>query len=111
MDHKPLTFVIISSSKHHSPHQIRHLDFITQFTTDIRFLKGSSNVAADALSCLEMDAIHTVDRQTIDFTAMARAQQEDQKLQNAQDSSLQLHAVHLPTADATLLCDMSMGTP
>ena len=58
-----------------------------------------------------MDAIHTGNRQTIDFTAMARAQQEDPKLQDAQDSSLQLRAVHLPTVDATLLCDTSTGTP
>ena len=84
---------------------------ITQFTTDIRFLKGSSNAAADALSRLEMDAIHTGDRQTINFTAMAQAQQEDPKLQDAQDSSLQLRADHLLTVDATLLCNMSMCTP
>ena len=63
--------MIISSSKHHSLRQIRHLDFIMQFTTDIRFLKGSSNVAADILSRLEMDAIRTGYRQTIDLTAMA----------------------------------------
>ena len=69
-DHKPLTLAIISSFKHHSLRQIRHLDFITQFTTDIWFLKGSSNVAADALSHLVMDAIHTGDRQTIDLSAM-----------------------------------------
>ena len=56
-DHKPLTFALASQSKHHSPRQIRHLDFIAQFTSDIRFLKGSSNAAADALSRVEVDAI------------------------------------------------------
>ena len=61
-DHKPLTFAIISSYKHHSPPQIRHLDFIMQFITDIRFLKGSSNAAADDLPRLKMDAIHTGDK-------------------------------------------------
>ena len=49
-DHKPLTFALASQSKHRSPRQIRYLDFISQFTSDIRFLKGSSNAAADALS-------------------------------------------------------------
>ena len=61
-----------------------------------------------------MDAIHTGDRQTIDFTAMARVQQEDPKLQDAQYSSLQLRTVYLPTVDATVLCNygnMSTGTP
>ena len=28
-DHKPLTFALASQSKHHSPYQIRHLDFIS----------------------------------------------------------------------------------
>ena len=51
------------------------------------------NAAADALSRLEMDAIQTGDRQTIDFTRMAQAQQEESKLQDAQDSSLQLRVV------------------
>ena len=32
-------------------------------------------------------------------------------MQDAQDSLLQVRKVHLPTVDATLLCDMSTGTP
>ena len=31
-DHKPLTFVFSTQTKQHSPRQIRHLDFISQFT-------------------------------------------------------------------------------
>ena len=113
-DHKPLTFALASQSKHHSPRQIRHLDFIAQFTSDIRFLKGSSNAAADALSRVEVDAIHvlTDTASSIDYAVMARAQQDDPDLTNSADSSsLQLRAIPLPTADATLLCDMSTGTP
>ena len=53
-DHKPLMFALARQSQHHSPRQIRHLDFIAQFTSDIRFLKGSSNAAADALSRVEV---------------------------------------------------------
>ena len=101
-------------SKHHSPRQICHLDFIAQFTSDIRFLKGSSNAAADALSRVEVDAIHvlTDTASSIDYAVMARAQQDDPDLTNSADSSsLQLRAIPLPTADATLLCDMSTGTP
>ena len=49
---------------------------------------------------------------SIDFAAMARAQQDDPDLTNAADSSsLQLRAIPLLTADTTMLCDMSTGTP
>jgi cleavage and polyadenylation specificity factor subunit 1 len=32
-DHKPLTYALHNSLNHHSPREIRHLDFISQFTT------------------------------------------------------------------------------
>ena len=112
-DHKPLTFALTNPSKQHSPRQIRHLDFVSQFTTDIRFLQGSSNLAADALSRVEVDALNTpLDSiSSIDYTAMARAQQDDPTLADPAGSSLQLRPVPLPTEDVTLLCDMSTGTP
>ena len=65
--------------------QIRHLDFISQFTSDIRFLKGSSNAAADALSRVEVDALGAPLSSTssVDVVAMARAQQDDPDLLNS----------------------------
>ena len=39
-DHKPLVNAIHNSSNKHSPREIRHLDFITQFTTDVRHIAG-----------------------------------------------------------------------
>ena len=112
-DHKPLTFALTNPSKQHSPRQIRHLDFVSQFTTDIRFLQGSSNLAADALSRVEVDALHIPlhSISSIDYTAMARAQQDDPTLADSSGSSLQLWPVPLLTEDVTLLCDMSTGTP
>ena len=102
--------MLASPSRHHSPRQIHHLDFISQFNLDIRFIKGASNDAADALS-LEVDALNTVPESTsqLDFYSMARVQQDNPDLLNS--SSLKLHAVPVPTADTTLLCDMSTGTP
>ena len=112
-DHKPLTFALASQSKNHSPRQIQHLDFISQFTSDIHFLRGTSNTAADALSRVEVDALSQPLSSTpsVDFAAMARAQQDDPDLPNSADSSFQLRQIPLPTADTTLLCDMSTGTP
>ena len=40
-DHAPLCHAITSQSKNSSPRQLRHLDFIAQFTTDLHHLPGS----------------------------------------------------------------------
>ena len=40
-DHKPLTFSMGAKSERLSPRQACHLDFIVQFTTDIRFTNGT----------------------------------------------------------------------
>lgn len=47
---------------HHNPknilaRQLRHIKFISQFTTDIRHISGDSNVVADALSRPETELI------------------------------------------------------
>ena len=49
-DHKPLTFVMSSVTERPSLRQTRQLAFIAEFTTDIRYVKGQTNVVADALS-------------------------------------------------------------
>ena len=56
-DHKPLTHSLKSKPDRHSPWQVRHLDFISQFTSDIRHVTGQDNPVADALSCLGANAI------------------------------------------------------
>ena len=48
-DHKPLTLALATSSDKYPPRQIRHLDYISQFTTDIRHIAGLNNPVADAL--------------------------------------------------------------
>lgn len=106
-DHKPLTFAFSSKSRDHSPRQVRHLDFIGQFTTDIRFIKGAANLAADALSRIEVDAIQSTTLPGIDFKAMAAAQLQD----TSNRGSLKLQGVAVPGTDSTLLCDMSTGGP
>ena len=71
-DHKPLTRALTSRSTQHSPRQIRHLDFVSQFTSDIRQVKGLENPVADALSRIELNSL--TQHQGIDFEDMARAQ-------------------------------------
>jgi cleavage and polyadenylation specificity factor subunit 1 len=48
-DHKPLIFAFHQKDKC-SPRLFTHLDFISQFTTDIRHISGKDNMVADILS-------------------------------------------------------------
>ena len=71
-DHKPLTFALSSKTDKHSPRTFRHLDYISQFTSDIRHIPGTENVPADALSRLPVSSI--LMPSSIDLTAMAQDQ-------------------------------------
>lgn len=112
-DHKPITYALSSHSDRHTPRQVRHLDFISQFTTDIRYIKGADNAVADALSRMRVDALQEKCSPVVDFKEMAVAQQEDPELlqQQSSPSSLTLNAVPMPMSDATLVCDTSTGVP
>ena len=57
LSHKPLTFVMSSGTERPSLRQTRHLAFIAEFTTDIRYVKGETNFVADALSRLSVSVI------------------------------------------------------
>nr|VZI22700.1 unnamed protein product [Spirometra erinaceieuropaei] len=49
-DHKPLTYALKAKPDRYPPREVRHLDYISQFTADIRYVRGRDNVVADALS-------------------------------------------------------------
>ncbi|GFX36691.1 retrovirus-related Pol polyprotein from transposon 17.6 [Trichonephila clavipes] len=72
-DHKPLTYAFRQKSDKCSPRQIRQLDFISQFTTNIVHIPGSDNIAADVLS--RVSAITCPSQ--IDYNCIAETQQTD----------------------------------
>ena len=111
-DHRPLTFALATNSERHTPRQIRHLDYISQFTSDIRHINGSQNAAADALSRIGMNSLN--DTSTIlDLGEIAKAQKEDSELHNMRSapSSLIFKDIPLPLSDSTIVCDTSTGVP
>ena len=115
-DHKPLTYALSAKSDRHSPRQIRHLDYVSQFTSDIRHVKGTNNPAADALSRMEVNALPVNQLNLLSFNEMARAQSEDPdllKLQTSTACSLAKHNIPLtlPTSDSTTVYDTSTGVP
>ena len=104
-DHKPLTFALTSKPSKHTPRQVRHLDYISQFTTDIRHIRGKDNHVADTLSPL--GAIHCDNSPPISFQDIAEAQRDDPELTNLPSfTSLKLQSTPLPTSKDTIICDV-----
>ena len=114
-DHKPLTFAFNASPDRHSPRQCRHLDFISQFTTDLRHIRGVDNSVADALSRIEANALTRDTTPVIDFHLMAKSQLTDPELQhllaNPNTSSLQITPFTLNSGGPLLFCDTSTNIP
>ncbi|GBM64178.1 hypothetical protein AVEN_89030-1 [Araneus ventricosus] len=109
-DHKPLTFAFRQKEDKCSPRQLRQLDLIGQFTTDIRHLIGTDNVVADALSRIHISTIGLP--YAIDFQKMAEEQQTDPELQDILSSnttSLVLQPLPVGEPPVTLHCDVSLG--
>ncbi|CAD7083758.1 unnamed protein product [Hermetia illucens] len=77
-DHKPLTFALKQKPDEASPRQLRHLSFISQFTSDIQHVSGKDNIVADALSRVSEVNIPA----SLDFSAIAKAQVDDAALQS-----------------------------
>jgi cleavage and polyadenylation specificity factor subunit 1 len=46
-DHKPITYAFQQKRYKCSLRQFNHLDFISQFSTDVRHISGQDNVVAD----------------------------------------------------------------
>lgn len=106
-DHKPLCYAI-SGRGRHSAIETRHLRVISEYTTDIRYIKGSRNIVPDTLS-----RIHNVSV-CFDFVSIAKAQENDTEFQelfqNASNStSLVFKKVPIPDSDGFIFCDISTG--
>nr|VZI02723.1 unnamed protein product [Spirometra erinaceieuropaei] len=104
-DHKPITFAIRSHSDKYRPREISHLDYISQFTTDIGHIDGPKNEVADMLSRPSLSSLQL--SHGIDLCAMAAEQQRVGCPGDESVSGLQLKDVPLTTGSGTILCDVS----
>jgi len=104
-DHKSLTFAFHQKRNKCSPRQFNHLDFVSQFTTDIRHISGQDNVVADALSRVEVITA------PVTHEALAAAQEKDDKLRKllVSTTALQLERILIPGNSVELYCDTSYG--
>src|ERR1044072_1193752 len=74
-DHKPITFAMQSRHERHSPTEARHLEYVSQFTTDIRHIHGVDNHTTDALSRIDINASSSLS--PVDFEGMSVSQEEE----------------------------------
>jgi cleavage and polyadenylation specificity factor subunit 1 len=86
-DHMAITQAIhVSNQNRHSPRETRHLAYILEFTSDIRHIKGSENIPADALS--RITSITSTTDVTIE--ELREAQKCDQELHSLIDDKNEL---------------------
>jgi hypothetical protein len=106
-ENKPLTFAFNRKRDNCSPRQFNHLDFVFQFTIDIRHISGQDNVVADALSRFEEITA------PVTHEALAAAQENDDELRTplVRTTALQLERILIPGTSVELYCDISSGKP
>lgn len=111
-DHKPLTFAIRSKTER-SPRQTNHLEYITQFTNDIRHVSGKNNVVADYLS--RSDAEKAAVNIDFNFDTFINHQKSDDELksmisdESPKYSRLKFAEVDVPMSDLKFFCEVSNG--
>lgn len=101
-DHKPLTHAFQQRLDKASPRQQRHLEYLSQFTTDIVHIPGEANIPADVLS--RIYAI-TFTSDVKDFE-MARAQGLDKEWMEQDQNVVRMR---LPNCSTELYCHQKDG--
>ena len=105
-DHKPLTLVMPTTTAR-TTRQERHLSYVSEFTTDIRHVKGEQNVVADHLSRPIIAALLP----GLDLEKIAQTQRTDPEIRAARTAITSLQLQDVVVGDIELLCDTSGGTP
>jgi transposase InsO family protein len=108
-DHKPLTFAFKQKSEKASPRQLRHLDYIGQFTTNVQHISGKANIVADTLSRIQ----EVIIPKPVNYEAVAEAQENDEELKSllmtSTDSNLHFKKISIPDSNKQMYCDVSTG--
>lgn len=106
-DHKPLCYAFHERKSNCSPRQYRHLDYISQFSTDIQHISGKDNLVADTLS--RLDEVQN----PVDLGIIANEQNTDTELAHylKNESSLRIKKLTIPGSHIQLYCDVSTTTP
>lgn len=105
-DHKPLSTAFKSSNHAKSDRQQRHLSIISEYVSDVVYIRGHDNVVADCLSRPATN-INALSVDAIDLPALAKLQKEDTEIIKYQEK-LKSYAVN---HDDKIWCDTSCIVP
>ena len=109
-DHKPFVHAFYSHSEPTTPRRSRQLSYISEFTSDVRHIRGDNNLVADALSRIQINNLH-IFQEGLDYHEIAKAQPDDNFITSLLDkssrSSLKVQEVRLDNSDVVLFCDVS----
>ncbi|KFD62072.1 hypothetical protein M514_25791 [Trichuris suis] len=94
----------------HNSREVRRLDYITSFTSDVRHIEGNRNAVADALSRISVDSL-SVQVDSAQLAQLAKAQSTDEELRRLRDSSTSLHLqkAEVPNSAPPIWCHVSHG--
>jgi hypothetical protein len=104
-DHKPITYAFQQKRDKCSPRQFNHLDYISQFTTDIRHISWQYNVVADALSRVETISA------PVTHDALASPQDAELWALLQEQTALRLEKLSIPGTTVELYCGTDTGKP
>ena len=104
-DHRPLTFAMAKSLEPWSHRQARHLEYISQYSTNIRHVAGADNAVADALSQAAIEEV----RMGVDYHRMAELQQQDPETAAYRTAVTSLRWEEVEIDEFKLLRDVSTG--
>lgn len=104
-DHKPLIHAFNQKSENISLRQVRHLDYIGQFTNKIFHITGTDNIIADVLSRIETINIPAL-VSTDDLLKEQTADTELKEIIANPDNKFKLERIQINGTNLYLYCDI-----
>ncbi|GBN13780.1 hypothetical protein AVEN_258378-1 [Araneus ventricosus] len=106
-DNKPLVFAFTRKHDNSNPRQIRYLQLISHFTTDMCYIAGSDNVVSDAFSRISQINLLNLN----DFSGLSDDQFSYPELQSLMGSGtcLELRTIYFALSEKPLYCDVTTG--
>ncbi len=107
-DHKPLIYALVKNNDKDPPRRTRQLDYIAQFSTDIRHLSGNQNIVADALSRIESLS----ETFPLSYMEIADSQDKDEELKKiikSSTSGLRFKPTPIDGTNRFIFTDISTG--